>query len=162
MLTLQIAVGVALGILVAFYAIKNQGKLRGLLWKTLVYGLLILAFIANFYYLYFLSDAMSIGETFSKELEEKNYFVIVFTALLLLGIVIKLGEYLSYLIHGKRDKVELGFFVSLAYGIINLDIAGAIYWISYKLTSSENQTLIFLIVIYAIPTIFRYIEEKNS
>ena len=159
MLTLQIAVGVALGILVAFYAIKNQGKLRGLLWKSLVYGLLIFAFIANFYYLYFLSDAMSLGETFSKE---KNYIVIVFTALLLLGLVIKLGEYLSYLIHGKRDKVELGFFVSLAYGIINLDIAGAIYWISYKLTSSENQTLIILIVTYAIPTIFRYIEEKNS
>ena len=164
MLTLQIALGVALGILVAFYVIKNRGNFSGIITTVIAYSLLLIVFIANIYYLYFLGEELKIVNTFSKYLDEENYFAVGFTILFTLGIVLKLGEYFSYLLHGKsKDKTnsDLGFLLALAYGIINLDAMGAIFWIFYKLTASENEAFISLIGIYAIATIFRYFREKK-
>jgi hypothetical protein len=165
MLTLQIALGVALGILVAFYVIKNRGNFSGIITTVIVYSLLLIVFIANIYYLYFLGEEMKIVKTFSKYLVEENYFAVGFTILFVLGIVLKLGEYFSYIVYGKsKNKTDgnLGFLLALAYGIINLDIMGVIFWIFYKITSTENQALFYLIGIYALATIFRYSKEKNN
>ena len=164
MLTLQIALGVALGILVAFYVIKNQGNFSGLIATAIAYSLLLIVFIANIYYLYYLGEELKIVNTFSKYLDEENYFAVGFTILFTLGIVLKLGEYFSYLLQGKsKDKAngDLGFLLALAYGIINLDVMGVIFWILFKLTASENEAILCLVGIYVVATLFRYFDEKK-
>ena len=161
MLTLQIALGVALGILVAFYVIKNQGNFTGLLTKILVYSLLLIAFLANLYYLYFLQNIMKIGETLSKYLDEENYFLVVFTILFLLGLVIKFGSNLSYLIYGNSKSREDNVGLNLALGIVNLDIFGALNWILSKISITESASSLYVIGIYALATIIRYVKDKK-
>jgi len=161
MLTLQIALGVALGILVAFYVIKNEGNFSGLLTTVIVYSLLLIAFLANLYYLYFLGNAMKIGETFSKYLDEENYFIVGFTILFILGLVIKFGAYLSYLIYGNSKMREDNVGLNLALGIVNLDIFGALYWVLSKISISESTPSLYVMGIYALATIIRYVKDKK-
>ena len=104
---------------------------------------------------------MKIGETFSKYLDEENYFIVGFTILFILGLVIKFGAYLSYLIYGNSKMREDNVGLNLALGIVNLDIFGALYWVLSKISISESTPSLYVMGIYALATIIRYVKDKK-